>query len=155
MSTSTNNASVTTAKVVALANVILLTMPARAPRKPLAPTVDNLADQLASVTISTKPKSRPKSDDEVKAAAMRAVNTASQSMTQLLQAKQSRKTLVVEAGKASEMAESNLKTLRKLAPSLDVERAAASVLGKLVSLELVRYFPYRFHPLTPSSLIWL
>lgn len=125
------------------------TQPVRVSRKPSSKDVDNLTEKLATgLTISKgKQKAPALSPDEEKLAAMRAVNTASQTLGKAVQSgwkqvkggaakkSETEKNVVAATGVAS----SSLVRLRVLCPDdLDIERAAVNVLGKLVSLEMVR-----------------
>ncbi|KAJ7598753.1 cysteine peptidase C50 [Mycena floridula] len=111
--------------------------------KPGAPSVDRLADQLAS-TLSLKATGKKKATvnpEEQKVSAMRSVNAASQTLSTVAQSgwkNSTRKsTTLTEATAAASAASKNLDTLRRLTPEdIDVERAAASVLAKLVALEM-------------------
>jgi len=124
-----------------------------ASNKPKADEVssDDLVAQIAELTISppttAKEKQKQKTSEEEedkRKLAMRAVNTVSQSLSAVVQSgwKASgtgnagkRPTAVVDgAAKA-------LMDLRTLCPGdVDVERAASSVVGKLVCLEMVSLF---------------
>jgi separase len=123
-------------------------------RQPRTASADQLADALAAqLTISDGRKGKQKeieksvSDGEKLVASMRAVNAASQALSALVQSgwKRSAETTLVKKGSrpsaidASESASKHLAVLRSLSPSdINVERVAISVLGKLVTLEMVR-----------------
>ena len=116
-------------------------------------SVDQLADAIATqLTISDGKKGKQKeqfaSCEEKLAASMRAVNAASQVLSDLVQSgwKRSAETTQLKKGSmstavdASESASKHLAILRSLSPSdINVERAAISFLGKLMTLEMVRY----------------
>jgi separase len=112
---------------------------------------DDLAQHVSNLTISTKPKPKPKSkpssssgdgDSTTRvAAAMRAVNAVSQSLSGLVQsgwrAGSGKKSF--QAVEAGENASKELRKLRVVCVGdVDVERAASSMVGKLVVLEMVR-----------------
>ena len=121
---------------------------------PRTVSADQLADALAAqLTISDGRKGKQKeaepsvSDGEKLIASMRAVNAASQTLSALAQSgwRRSAETKLVKKGSmssavdASESASKHLAVLRSLSPSdINVERAAISVLGKLVTLDMVR-----------------
>jgi hypothetical protein len=123
-------------------------------RHPRTVSADQLADALASqLTISDGKKGKRKeaepsvSDGEKLITSMRAVNAASQALSALAQSgwRRSTETKLVKKGSmssavdASESASKHLAVLRSLSPSdINVERAAISVLGKLVTLDMVR-----------------
>lgn len=99
---------------------------------------EQLAGELATkLTIS---------DPNAKLASMRAVNAASQTLSGIVQsgwkkstADGASKATLTSATSAATSAAKHLKQLCGLAPNeVDVERAAISVLGKLVVLEIVR-----------------
>ncbi|KAH9478241.1 Separin [Psilocybe cubensis] len=113
-------------------------------------TATQLANELATkLTISngtetkttTKAKKTPENVDH-KVLAMRSVNEASQALSGVVQSgwkksADSSKTTLATATSAASKASKALDTLRKLRPGdLDVERAASSVLGKLIALEM-------------------
>ncbi|TFK38240.1 cysteine peptidase C50 [Crucibulum laeve] len=120
--------------------------------KPVPLTTDQLADAFASnVTISNfKGKQKAVavpalSDEQIRVAAMHAVNSASQALSGLVQSGWKKsvetnspsKTTAPSASTLAAAAEKHLGMLRKLCPGdLDVERAAISVLAKLVALEM-------------------
>jgi len=120
----------------------------------LKPDTDALATQLAGLSIA-KGKSKTKAaveptleltDGQKVAAAMREVNSSSQSLSALVQSGWKKSTdASARSQRASEIkaltatATKNLSVLRQLhSVVLDVERAAISLIGKLVSLEMVR-----------------
>ncbi|KAJ7709735.1 peptidase family C50-domain-containing protein [Mycena rosella] len=110
---------------------------------------DQLADKLSSLTIS-KPKAKGKekatlSPEEQRVQAMRAVNSASQELSSAVQSgwrksadvPQKKSPAFVSANASATLAAKHLALLREISPGdLDIERAAGSVLGKLVTLEL-------------------
>jgi separase len=124
--------------------------------KKMAVSTDQLAEQLASgLTISNtkgKQKAPPVvSDEDVRLSAMRSVNSASQALSAAIQSgwkyspgtAQSKPSSSVNSATAS--AAKHLAVLRTMRPDdLDVERAATSVLTKLVSLEMVRFIVVLF-----------
>lgn len=123
-------------------------------RQPLKPklagsiTADQLVTELVSKLTLNDVKGKRKAEEPIvdtKLSSMRAVNAASQSLGAVVQSgwkksnasSASRTTLTTIKNSASS-AENHLSILRKLTPgNVDVERAAVSVLGKLVSLEMV------------------
>lgn len=121
------------------------------PRK-VPVSVDKLADQLASGLTLNHGKGKQKatapalSTEEMRIASMRSVNAASQGLSTIVQSSWKRSAPVPpkksntlsEANALANSAATHLETLRKICPEdLDVERAAASVIGKLVALEMV------------------
>ncbi|KAJ6597043.1 cysteine peptidase C50 [Mycena vulgaris] len=110
---------------------------------------DQLAEKLASLTLS-KPKTKGKekgtlSPEEHRVSAMRAVNSASQELSSSVQSGWRRSSDVppkkspafVSANASATLAAKHLALLRGISPGdLDIERAAGSVLGKLVTLEM-------------------
>ena len=111
--------------------------------KPKA-TLDELADEVANKLTLKEPrttKGKTKvalTDEERKATAMRTVNTVSKTLSDLVarsSAKRSQKITdeTINSGIHA------LQMLRQLSPgNVDTERAASSMVGKLVTLELVR-----------------
>jgi len=110
---------------------------------------DELADALASkLKISSRSKAPTQSPKDIKAEAMRALNSAMQSLGDLARAgwKKSAqessptwRTRHAEANTLASTSRENLKLLRGTdSPTMDVERAALSVAGKLVALDMVR-----------------
>jgi separase len=113
---------------------------------------DELADQLASTLHISKAKDKtPVFDVEKRRrAAMRSVNLASQSITAHVQSGWKLKTAA--GASTSKMASTErsvnasatsiskyLQELREICPGdVDVERAAVSVVGKLIAVEMVR-----------------
>lgn len=102
-----------------------------------ASTPEQLAGDLATKLTISEPNA--------KLTSMRAVNAASQTLSGILQSgwkkssADASKATLTSAVAAATSASKHLKQLRGLAPSeVDVERAAISVLGKLVVLEMVR-----------------
>lgn len=123
----------------------------RTTTKPTSP--DDLADQLAAtLTISNAKgkrkavvKETPISVEDRRLSAMRAVNVASQTLSGLIQKPPPSKSPSVLARNSAAAAAKALKDLRNACPGdVDVERAALSVVGKLVALEMVRVLAY--HP---------
>ncbi|KAK2461139.1 hypothetical protein APHAL10511_006666 [Amanita phalloides] len=134
------------------------TQPAPKPikRQTKTTSADKLADALAAqLTISDGANNRkrkqkapgnnePVSDEEKRIASMRAVNAASQALSVLFQSgwrrsetAPAKKTALSNAVEASESASKHLAILRSLHPrDLNVERAAMSILSKLVALEM-------------------
>lgn len=122
------------------------------PSKPrVNPSGDHLVDKLAALTIS-KPKMKGKekatpSPEEQRVTAMRAVNSASQELSSVVQSGWRRSSdapslkkssAFVSANASATLASKHLALLREISPGdLDIERAAGSVLGKLVALEMV------------------
>lgn len=96
---------------------------------------DKLAAQLATLTIDTRHST------------MRAVNAASQSLSNVLQSgwKSSKDVSAIKKSSSSSMANTaasaakkGLRELRAICPGdVDVERAASSIVGKLIALEMV------------------
>lgn len=125
--------------------------PSKKSRKP-APTADQLAKDLAnklSITdVKGKQNSREEEEsnsEENKIASMRAVNAASLTLSSVVQSgwkksiggassKTALNTVVSSAADATK----HFGVLRYISPGdVDVERAALSVLGKLIVLEMV------------------
>ena len=111
---------------------------------------EDLADALATkLTISGskgKQKAAPKviSEDDLRISAMRSVNSASQELSNVVRSGWKKslsnfsKTTLSNAESSALTAEENLCVLRRICPQdMDVERAAVSVLGKLVTLDMV------------------
>ncbi|KAJ7449960.1 cysteine peptidase C50 [Mycena latifolia] len=110
---------------------------------------DQLADKLSSLTIS-KPKTKGKekatlSPEERRVSVMRAVNSASQELSDAIQSGWRKSSDVplkksqafVSASASATLAAKHLALLREISPGdLDIERAAGSVVGKLVTLEM-------------------
>lgn len=104
-------------------------------------SADDLANQVAGLTISdTKGKHKASSNEDTRLAAMRAVNSASQRLSGIVQSgwkAGSGKKPTTAAGAVS-VAVKSLKELRGMCPGdIDVERAASSIVGKLLALEMV------------------
>ncbi|KAF8986511.1 peptidase family C50-domain-containing protein [Cyathus striatus] len=124
-------------------------------------TTDQLATELASkltiASTASKPNRRTReplastsnvperetTDEEKRVNSMRAVNAASQTLSGIVQSGWKRsaegkdKATLANAISAATLSAKHLGTLRRIAPgNVDVERAAISVLGKLVSLEM-------------------
>lgn len=121
--------------------------------KVAAVTIDQLTDQLASGLTISNAKGKQKATtpslplEEQKRQAMRSVNSASQSLSSVVQSGWKRgtevppkkSTTLAEVNASAASAAEHLVTLRDLCPGdLDVERAAVSILSKLVALEMVR-----------------
>jgi separase len=108
---------------------------------------DELADQLASgLHVSSANKASTSSVEKCRLAAMRSVNTASQNLSAVVQSGWKLKT--GSTGKMATTSRSvntsvasiskSLRDLRDISPGgVDVERAAVSVVGKLIALEMV------------------
>ncbi|KAK0203498.1 cysteine peptidase C50 [Desarmillaria ectypa] len=114
---------------------------------PKTSEVDHLADQLASGLSITNAKGKEKAQtpalsvERQKVSAMRAVNSASQSLASIVASGWKRSTSdsprkLTEAKSAATSAVTHIASLRELCPGVDVERAAMSVLGKLVALDM-------------------
>ncbi|KAL0066927.1 separin protein, partial [Marasmius tenuissimus] len=116
-----------------------------------ATSVEQLAEQLAtnlvvSKDVKGKQKAAPSmTPEEQRAHSMRNINSASQHLSSLFQSgwRQSQEKSAQKSSVSSDAIASaskatiNLQTLRKLGSrDVDIERAAMSVLGKLVALEL-------------------
>ena len=148
----------------------------RIPPKQTAKTranADQLANDLAKqLNIGTakgkqKASNEATSPESTKLESMRSINAASQALSTAVQSgwknsstNPSKVTLNTVNSSAKEVTR-HLETLRRLCPGdIDVERAAASVLGKLVALEMVRRYclgrsptkPFRQHDLASSFL---
>ena len=111
---------------------------------------EDLADALATkLTISgskgkQKAASEVISEDDLGISAMRSVNSASEELSNVVRSGWKKspsnfsKTTLSNAESAALMAEGNLCVLRRIClQDMDVERAAVSVLGKLVTLDMV------------------
>ena len=111
---------------------------------------EDLAGALAAkLTISGskgKPKAAPKviSEDDLRVSAMRSVNLASPELSNVVRSGWKKslcnfaKTTLSNDESSALMAEENLCILRRICmQNMDVERAAVSVLGKLVTLDMV------------------
>ena len=114
--------------------------PSKSIKNALSPA-DSLAGDFATKLAIGNPES--------KLFAMQSVNTASQDLSRVIQSgwkkssSTSRATLQSTTSSAS-TAVKHVAVLRNLCPEdVDVERAAASILGKLVALELVCLFLYK------------
>jgi separase len=106
---------------------------------------------MASLSLSKpKPKGKEKATPtsaEQRVSAMRAVNSASQELSGIVQSGWRRLSDVppskispgfVNASASAKLVSEQLALLRDMSPGeLDIERAAGSVLGKLVALEMV------------------
>ena len=110
--------------------------------KPGSVTADQLANKLATKLTIGSGKGKQKAEEgDKKVLSMRSVNTASQALTQVVQAgwkKSASETTLSSVNSSASAAAKGLSNLRKICPGdLDVERAASSVLGKLIALEMV------------------
>ncbi|KAF7338167.1 Cysteine peptidase C50 [Mycena venus] len=120
------------------------------PRTRLNGPGNEIVDKMASLSIS-KPKSRGKgkattTPEEQRVSAMRAVNSASQELSSIVQSGWRRSSDVppskkspgfANASASATLAAKHLAVLRDMSPGdLDIERAAGSVSGKLVALEM-------------------
>jgi separase len=113
-------------------------------------TADQLVNELASKLTLNDGKGKQRAEEssqDTKASSMRSMNSVSQTLTGIIQSgwrksssdSASRATLV-NANSSASAAAKHLAILRRLCPNdVDVERAAVSVLGKLVTLEMVRF----------------
>lgn len=116
----------------------------RQPSKSLK-TTSNYADQLADDLATKLAIGNPES----KLSAMRSVNSASQDLSRVIQSgwkKSSNcsKAMLQSTSSSASTAVKQVAVLRNLCPDdVDVERAAASILGKLVALEMVCLLFYR------------
>ena len=123
----------------------------RQPRKP-AISADQLADQLAATLAISNAKGKQKasvlfSDEDLRLSAMRSVNSASQALSTVVQSGWKRSSASIQLKSSLSLsnitasaasAAKHLAVLRSMRPNdVDVERAAASVLTKLVALEMV------------------
>ena len=112
---------------------------------------DEIVDKMSSLAIS-KPKTKGKekatpTPEEQRVSAMRAVNSASQELSSVIQSGWRRSSDVppskkspafVSASASVTSTAKHLALLRDISPGdLDIERAAGSVAGKLVTLEMV------------------
>ncbi|KAG6813285.1 hypothetical protein H0H92_012440 [Tricholoma furcatifolium] len=110
----------------------------------LSPTsVDSLAQQLTSNLVISNTKGKGKavniSPEQARIESMRAVNSASQALSAAIQSgwKKSAGKASLQASGAAAAAAKHLKVLRQdEIRDVDVERAAVSVLGKLITLEM-------------------
>src|ERR1700722_9053228 len=114
-------------------------------------TPDELANKLASGLNITESKGKQSvtalTTEQRRIAAMRSVNSASQHMSSLVQSgwkrptqkrKEQSDTNLANATASSNSAVNGLEELRKICPGdLDVERAASSVVTKLLAIEMV------------------
>ncbi|KAF9456116.1 peptidase family C50-domain-containing protein [Collybia nuda] len=110
-------------------------------------TVDKLVEQLSTkLAISDRELGRQMAfpDEEVRLSAMRSVNSASQELSAIIKSgwKRSSNTAALKQNlrdvtRLTALANEGLAELRRISPrDVDVERAAVSVLGKLVALEM-------------------
>ncbi|KAF7294812.1 Cysteine peptidase C50 [Mycena indigotica] len=96
---------------------------------------DELVDGIASLSLSDKAEQR--------LASMRAVNSASQELSTIVQSGwrksgDPKSTFATKSNAAATKAAKHLAILRDVSPDdVDIERAAGSVLGKLVALEMM------------------
>ena len=116
----------------------------RKPSKSLKNTLspgDSLAGDFATKLAIGNPES--------KLSAMLSVNAASQDLSRVIQSgwkksSSSSKATLQSTTSSASAAVKHVAVLRNLCPDdMDVERAAASILGKLVALELVSLLPYK------------
>ena len=111
---------------------------------------EDLADALATKLTISGPKGKQKaapeviSEDDPRISAMRSVNSASQELSNVVRSGWKKslsnfsKTTLSNAESSALTAEENLCVLRRIClQDMDVERAAVSVLGKLVTLDMV------------------
>src|SRR5258705_10254051 len=132
--------------------------PSRHPSKSRKPalTADQLAKDLADNLSIDNGKRKQKDQEDhwqvtnseaKKLVSMRAVNSASQTLSNVTQSDwkkstggtSSKTTLNTVVSSAAEAAK-HLRVLRRISPGdIDVERAALSILGKLIVLEMVCY----------------
>ena len=134
-------------------------MATKEPRRPLLSrsvsetgkqVAEDLANALATkLTISGskgKRKTAPEvvSEDDLRISAMRSVNSASQELSKVVRSGWKKSlsnfstTTLSNAESSALTAEENLCVLRRIClQDMDVERAAVSVLGKLVTLDMV------------------
>ncbi|KAF7305053.1 Cysteine peptidase C50 [Mycena kentingensis (nom. inval.)] len=111
----------------------------KAPTRPKQRPEDALVDGIAALSIS-----KPQSKADQRLASMRAVNTASQELSALVQSgwnksadASTKSANATKAAAAATAASKHLALLRDASPGdVDIERAAGSVLGKLVALEM-------------------
>jgi len=130
------------------------TRPAIKRTKPVsASVVDKLAKELSETLTVSDGKGKQKVDsnrgpEATKLASMRAVNTASQALLNVVQSGWkkssssggSSKVPLETVNSAAADAAKHLGILRRISPGdIDVERAAVSVLGKLMTLEMVSF----------------
>ncbi|KAG6902753.1 hypothetical protein C0995_011901 [Termitomyces sp. Mi166 len=106
-------------------------------------SVDNLAEQLTSNLVISDAKGKRKattlSEEQLRLESMRAVNSASQQLSAAIQSgwKKSSGKRSTQVATAAAAAAKHLAILRRNGSmDVDVERAAMTVLGKLVSLEV-------------------
>ena len=122
--------------------------PGKAATKGPSVPPDQLAKQLAATLVVSDPKGKRKaditlSDEEKRANSMRSVNTASQHFSSLVKtgwksSSDTKSTTFKSATESALSAANHLEILRRMKQDdLDIERAAISVLGKLVALDLV------------------
>jgi separase len=116
----------------------------RNPTKPLknaSSSADHLAGDFAAKLAIGNPES--------KLSAMLSVNAASQDLSKVIQSgwkksSSSSKATLQSTTSSASSAVNHVAVLRNLCPEdVDVERAAASILGKLVALELVSLLLYK------------
>jgi separase len=113
----------------------------RKPSKSLKNAADPLSGDFATKLAIGNPKS--------KLSAMLSVNAASQDLSKVIQSgwkksSSSSKTTLQSTTSSASAAVKHVAVLRNLCPDdVDVERAAASILGKLVALELVSLLLYK------------
>lgn len=107
-------------------------------------TIDDLADEVANKLTIQEPralKGKAKvavTNEERKATAMRTVNTVSKTLSELVSRNPSRRSQKIQEDTINSAIYA-LQSLRELNPGdVDTERAASSMVGKLVFLEMVR-----------------
>jgi separase len=129
-------------------------------------TAEQLANELATKltigNVNGKGKEKEKAEEgETKLLSMRSVNAASQVLTQVVQSgwkkssPDASKTTLSSVSSSASAAAKGLSNLRKICPGdLDVERAASSVLGKLIALEMVcpKFISSNLHLILSSSI---
>ena len=122
-------------------------------------SVDKLAEKLTSNLVISDVKGKRKvttlSEEQIRIDSMRAVNSASQQLSATIQSgwKKSSNKGSTQVATAVATAAKHLATLRQNSSGdVDIERAAMTVLGKLVSLELVRLSSWKGRVLFTSLL---
>ncbi|KAJ7172324.1 cysteine peptidase C50 [Mycena filopes] len=120
------------------------------PKKRVNASADEIVAKMSSLALSN-PKSKGKekatpTPEEQRVSAMRAVNSASQELSNVVQSGWKRSSDVppskkspafVAASASATLAAKHLPLLRQVSPGdIDIERAAGSVLGKLIALEM-------------------
>ncbi|KAJ6502399.1 cysteine peptidase C50 [Mycena sanguinolenta] len=122
----------------------------KVPRARVNASEDQIVDKMAFLSLS-KPKTKGKekatmTPEEQRVSAMRAVNSASQELSSIVKSGWKRSSDVppakkspafADASASATLAAEHLTLLRDTSPGdLDIERAAGSVLGKLIALEM-------------------